>query len=96
MQKPVTERKTRNDELAGSAGYTTIYLEELAREYGVSLETMRHLVGKLGTYADGACAPAVESPNSGSRLLMISVDRAEIVYANQSDMAISIEDILAC
>ena len=96
LQQPVTECKTRNHELAGSAGYTTTYFEELAREYGVSLETARHLVGKLGTYADGACALAVENPELRQPIVDdFPAIRAEIVYAIQSDMAISIEDILA-
>jgi glycerol-3-phosphate dehydrogenase len=96
LQLPVTECTTRNHELAGSAGYTTTYFEELAREYGVSLETARHLVGKLGTYATGVGAFAASDPELGELI----VDgfpgiRAEIVYAIQSDMAMSVEDILA-
>jgi glycerol-3-phosphate dehydrogenase len=96
LQRPVTECRTRNQELAGSAGYTTAYFEELAREYGVSRETARHLVGKLGTYAAGVCALAASDPE----LVEPVVDGypaigAEIVYSIQSDMAMSIEDILA-
>lgn len=96
LHRPVTQCTTRNHALAGSAGYTTIYFEELAREYGVSLETARHLVGKLGTYASGACALAIANPELGKPIVDdFPAVRAEIVYAIQSDMAISIDDILA-
>ncbi len=96
LHRPVTQCTTRNHALAGSAGYTTTYFEELAREYGVSLETARRLVGKLGTYAAGVCALAAANLELREPIVDdFPAIRAEIVYAIQSDMAVSIDDILA-
>jgi glycerol-3-phosphate dehydrogenase len=96
LHQSVTECKTRNQELAGSADYTTSYFEKLAGDYRVSPETARHLVGKLGTVATGVCALAASDPELGELIVNgYPAIHAEIVYAIQSDMAMSIEDILA-
>lgn len=96
LQQPVTECRTRSHQLAGSAGYTATAFEELVREYGVSPDTARNLVGKFGTRASDVLTLATSNYELRDKIVDdFPAIRAEIVYAIQSDMAMSIEDILA-
>lgn len=96
LQRPVTECSTRNHPLTGSAGYTATFPEKLMRTCHVSNETVAHLTGKLGTDAVQVLEFASEAPELAQPIVDgFPAIRAEIVYAIQSDMAMSIEDILA-
>lgn len=96
LQQSVSKCLTRDHALTGSAGYTATFFEELVRRYSVSHETARHLVGKLGTDAVRVLDLAALTTELAEPVVDgFPAIRAEIVHAIQSDMAVSVEDILA-
>jgi glycerol-3-phosphate dehydrogenase len=91
----VTPAKTADHGLAGSEGYATEYAKELAQKFGIAEETARHLSLKFGTRATQVLELAGKEPGLGEPIVAgFSPIRAEIVYAAQEEMAMTVEDVL--
>jgi glycerol-3-phosphate dehydrogenase len=93
---PATPSETVHHLLVGSAGYFPGYWQELVKEWGVSEATARHLAQKFGTRAP----QVLELAKHDALLAEPLVDglaplRAEVVYGARTEMAASIDDILA-
>src|SRR5277367_565174 len=82
--------------LLGSAGYTPDYWQTLAKRFGLTELTARHLAQKYG-----ACAPDVmkftEVDPELARPLVpgLAPIRVEVVFGAREELAVSIEDVLA-
>jgi len=91
-----TESLTRNHVLYGGEGFTDDYAEKLGHQHGLLEATARHLTSKFGTAAEEVLALA-----SGNTALLQPVlagfpaIQAEVVYSVRSEMAATIEDVLA-
>jgi glycerol-3-phosphate dehydrogenase len=91
-----TESLTRNHVLYGGEGFTDDYAEKLSHQHGLPEATARHLASKFGTAAEKVLALA-----SGNTALLQPVlagfpaIQAEVVYSVRSEMAATIEDVLA-
>jgi glycerol-3-phosphate dehydrogenase len=91
-----TESRTRNHVLYGGEGFTEDYAEKLGHQHGLLEATARHLTSKFGTAAEEVLALA-----SGNTALLQPVlagfpaIQAEVVYSVRSEMAATIEDVLA-
>jgi glycerol-3-phosphate dehydrogenase len=91
-----TESLTRNHVLYGGEGFTDDYAEKLGHQHGLTEATARHLTSKFGTAAEEVLALA-----SGNTALLQPVlagfpaIQAEVVYSVRSEMAATIEDVLA-
>ncbi|HXH66373.1 MAG TPA: glycerol-3-phosphate dehydrogenase/oxidase [Candidatus Limnocylindrales bacterium] len=91
-----TESLTRNRMLYGGEGFTDDYSEKLGHQHGLSEATARHLTAKFGTAAEKVLAVA----RGNTKLLQPIIAsfpalQAEVVYAVRSEMAATIEDVLA-
>jgi glycerol-3-phosphate dehydrogenase len=96
LDAPVTASSTRQHALVGAAGFTEDYWKSLAREYSLGEASARHLAGKFGTRAP----EVLEITRDDASLQEFVVPglpylRAEVVYAIRTEMAQTIEDILA-
>jgi glycerol-3-phosphate dehydrogenase len=93
---PQTESRTRNHVLYGGEGFTDDYWQKLCREYQISYETAHHLASKFGTAAEKVLA--LSGDNAGLRKPILArhpAIQAEVVYSARSEMAATIEDVLA-
>jgi glycerol-3-phosphate dehydrogenase len=91
-----TPSKTRELRLAGGEGYTTEHWRLLASVYGLSEATARHLAEKFGNEAEAVLALTNEDPNLKSAIVVAGAPiLAEVVYCARSEMAATIEDVLA-
>jgi glycerol-3-phosphate dehydrogenase len=87
--------KTRDFRLAGAQGYTVGQWHLLANIYGLSEATARHLAEKFGTEAENVLSLTKDSSLSLPLVTGGSPLRAEVVYSARTEMAITIEDVLA-
>jgi glycerol-3-phosphate dehydrogenase len=91
-----TDSKTRNHVLYGGEGFTDDYSDKLARQHGLSELTARHLVSKFGTAAEKVLALTSENAILAQPVLAgFPAIQAEVVYSVRSEMAATIEDVLA-
>ncbi len=91
-----TESLTRNHVLYGGEGFTDDYSEKLSRKHGLSDATARHLTSKFGTAAEKVLALASENAALSEPILAgFPAIQAEVVYSVRSEMAATIEDVLA-
>jgi len=91
-----SESKTRNHVLYGGEGFTDDYSEKLARQHRLSAETARHLASKFGTAAEKVLALTSENAALAQPILAgFPAIQAEVVYSVRSEMAATIEDVLA-
>ncbi len=91
-----TPSKTRELRLAGGEGYTTEHWRLLASVYGMREVTARHLAEKFGNEAEAVLALTNEDPNLKSPIVAGGAPiLAEVVYCARSEMAVTIEDVLA-
>jgi glycerol-3-phosphate dehydrogenase len=91
-----TESLTRNHFLYGGEGFTDDYCEKLRRKHGLSEATARHLTSKFGTAAEKVLALASENAALAQPILAgFPAIQAEVVYSVRSEMAATIEDVLA-
>ena len=96
LGEALTESKTRNHVLYGGEGFTDDYSEKLARQHNLSEKTARHLTSKFGTAAEKVLALASENPVLAQPVLPgFPAIQAEVVYSVRSEMAATIEDVLA-
>jgi glycerol-3-phosphate dehydrogenase len=92
----LTESKTRNHVLYGGEGFTDDYSEKLARQHRLSEQTARHLVSKFGTAAEKVLVLTHENAALAQPVLAgFPAIQAEVVYSVRSEMAATIEDVLA-
>lgn len=93
---PVTPARTRNFPLAGAARFSSDDWRRLAQTRGLSEATARHLAQKFGSAADEVLLLAHSEPELSSPIVEgLPQICAEIVYAIRSEMAVTIEDVLA-
>jgi glycerol-3-phosphate dehydrogenase len=91
-----TECLTKNFPLAGSEGYSPAHWQSLMRQFGLSDGTAQHLAGKFGTRASDVMELTTLDQELAAPLVEgLAPVRAEVVFAAQDEMAISIEDVLA-
>ncbi len=91
-----TESKTRNFVLQGGKGYPDNYWKRLCQEYHVPEETGHHLAAKFGTDAEQVLALGIEHPTLMQPILTHGAAiQAEVIYSVRSEMACTIEDVLA-
>jgi glycerol-3-phosphate dehydrogenase len=91
-----TESKTRNHVLYGGEGFTDDYSQKLVRQHRLSEETARHLASKFGTAAEKVLALTSENAALAQSVLAgFPAIQAEVVYSVRSEMAATIEDVLA-
>jgi len=93
---PQTESQTRNHILYGGEGFTDDYWKRLCREHPISEGTALHLASKFGTASQEVLELTINNPDllqtilPGGRAI-----RAEVVYAVRSEMAATLQDVLA-
>jgi glycerol-3-phosphate dehydrogenase len=88
--------KTRNFRLAGAEGYSADHWRLLASLYGLNEEVTRHLAEKFGTEAEAVLSLTKEDSRLNSPLAREAPPiQAEVVYCARTEMALTIEDVLA-
>jgi len=91
-----TDSLTRNHVLYGGEGFTDDYSEKLGHQHALSEATARHLTAKFGTAAEKVLAVARENTKLLQPIIAgFPALQAEVVYAVRSEMAATIEDVLA-
>jgi glycerol-3-phosphate dehydrogenase len=96
LKLAVEPSRSANYLLAGASGYSADYATELCRRHNISQAQALHLASKYGTDADEVCAIA-QRDLSQWRLVadgFLAIE-AEIAYSIRSEMAMTIEDVLA-
>jgi len=96
QHRATTPTKSREHVLAGSHGYTPKYWQTLVSENALDEATARHLAQKFGTET----AAVFELARQDAQLQRPIVNgaapiRAEAVYCSRTEMACTIEDVLA-
>jgi glycerol-3-phosphate dehydrogenase len=88
--------KTLDLRVAGGEGYSAEHWRLLASVYALSEATARHLAEKFGTEAEAVLALTNEDPNLKSPVAASAAPiQAEVVYCARTEMASTIEDVLA-
>jgi len=96
LRLPQTESKTRNHVLYGGESFTNDYWKRLCREHAISEKTARHLAAKFGTASQEVLALTTGHPHLLQTILPgAGAISAEVVYAVQHEMAVTIEAVLA-
>ena len=96
MGGPVTPSTTKQHPLAGAAGYDKGFSKDIEKEYSLPADVAKHLAGKFGTTALGALQLLQENPAWNRRIAAgLPVIEAEIIFCIRSEMAETIEDLLA-
>jgi len=92
----VVPSETCDLRLAGAEGYTKDHWQLLAGVYGVNEATARHLAEKFGTEAEAVLSLTIHNPDLKAPLVESAPPiQAEVVYCARSEMAATIEDVLA-
>jgi glycerol-3-phosphate dehydrogenase len=87
---------TREHRLAGSERFHAAFWQELMAAGGIREATAQHLARKYGTDAVAVLQLAAGDPALGRPLVEGAAPlRAEVVYAVRSEMAATVEDVLA-
>jgi glycerol-3-phosphate dehydrogenase len=93
---PRSRSLTKDHPLAGSAGYHWDYWEKLAHNFKIPTPTAKHLAHKYGTSAAEILDLAAAEPSLARPLVEgESPIRAQVVYAVRTEMALTVEDVLA-
>jgi len=93
---PVTESKTIRHPLTGARDYTPEFWRALEQSTAGGELTAKHLAEKYGTRATEVLALVEENARLATPLIAgLAPICAEVVFAAQDEMAISIEDVLA-
>jgi glycerol-3-phosphate dehydrogenase len=88
--------KTQDFRLAGAEGYSADHWRLLVSVYGLDEAAAKHLAEKFGTEAEAVLSLAKEDSRLASPLAReASPIQAEVVYCARTEMAITIEDVLA-
>jgi glycerol-3-phosphate dehydrogenase len=95
LGRAVTPGVTIDHPIYGSKGFTADYWRSLARDYGVSEATAKHLSQKFGTNASKVMQVAKDDPGLTTPIVPgFAPLRAEITYCARNEMAMTIEDVL--
>jgi glycerol-3-phosphate dehydrogenase len=96
MGGPVTPSRTKQHPLAGAAGYDKGFSKDIEKEYSLPADVAKHLAGKFGSTALEALQLLKENPAWNRRIAAgLPVIEAEIIFCIRSEMAETIEDLLA-
>jgi len=96
MGGPVTPSTTKQHPLAGAAGYDKGFSKDIEKEYSLPADVAKHLAGKFGSTALEALQLLQENPAWNRRIAAgLPVIEAEIIFCIRSEMAETIEDLLA-
>ncbi len=88
--------KTRDFRLAGAEGYSADHWRLLASIYGLNETVAKHLSEKFGTQAEAVVSLTKEDSRLASPLVREAAPiQAEVVYCARTEMAVTIEDVLA-
>jgi len=88
--------RTRDFRLAGAEGFSAGHWRFLMSLYGLNEATARHLAEKFGTEAEAVLSLTKEDSRLSSPLVQEAPSiRAEVVYCARTEMAVTIEDVLA-
>jgi glycerol-3-phosphate dehydrogenase len=91
-----TATKTRKHVLAGGRNYSPKYWQTLARENALEETAARHLAEKFGTEAPAVLELVKQDPDLRQPMVNGAAPiRAEAVYCSRTEMACTIEDVLA-
>ncbi len=93
---PVSQCRTKQYPLAGAAGYDPNFSKRLEEEYSLPADVARHLAQKFGTRASTIVELLKENPSWRERIAPgLSAILSEIVFSIRSEMAETLEDLLA-
>jgi glycerol-3-phosphate dehydrogenase len=82
--------------LLGSAGYTPDYWQSLAKRFGLTELTARHLAQKYGTSTPDVLKLTEVDPDLARPLLAgLAPLRVEVIFGAREELAVTIEDVLA-
>jgi len=96
LGEPMVPAKTQEYPLSGSADYSRDYWETLSSEFHLPAATAQHLAHKYGTAAPSVMKLAESDPSLALPLVEGEAPIcAQVVYAARSEMAMTIEDVLA-
>ena len=96
MGIPETPSQTSKHVLDGGEGFTDDYWKKLSQRFSLHEETAHHLASKFGTAAERVVSLKDENPELMQPIVAgYPAIQAEVVYAIRSEMAASIEDVLA-
>jgi glycerol-3-phosphate dehydrogenase len=96
LGESVTPSPTTDHPLKGSADYKWDYWQTLTDKFTVSAPTAHHLAHKYGTLAPDVLGLVENDPSLALPLVESEAPiRAQVVYAVRSEMALTIEDVLA-
>ena len=88
--------QTEQYRLAGAEAYTTDLWKKIHEDFGFDEDICQHLAAKYGSRANLVATLAKTNPVLGERILpSFSFLKAEIVYAVQQEMALTLRDFLA-
>jgi glycerol-3-phosphate dehydrogenase len=93
---PRSASRTHDHPLMGSEGYHWDYWEKLAHNFKIPTPTAKHLAHKYGTAATEILELAATDPSLAHPLVEGEAPiRAQVVYAIRTEMALTVEDVLA-
>ena len=96
LARPAVPSVTKEYPLAGARDFHEHFSKDIEKEYSLSADVARHLAGKFGTNALKILELLGENPSWKERIAMgLPILQAEIVYCIRSEMAETIEDLLA-
>lgn len=88
--------KTRDFRMVGAEGYSADHWRILVSLHGLNETVAKHLAEKFGTEAEAVLSLAKEDSRLASPLAREAAPiQAEVVYCARTEMAITIEDVLA-
>ena len=98
LRRIVPDSTTENLAIIGAEGYSVLInkIPKLAKEYGLSEETIRHLLDRYGSLFDEVLAPAKEDTSLLEPLIEgLLYIKAEALYAITHEAALTIDDLLS-
>jgi glycerol-3-phosphate dehydrogenase len=98
LRRIVPDSTTENLAIIGAEGYSVLInkIPKLAKEFGLSEETIRHLLDRYGSLFDEVLAPAKEDTSLLEPLIEgLLYIKAEALYAITHEAALTIDDLLS-
>ena len=98
LRRIVPDSTTENLAIIGAEGYSVLInkIPKLAKEYGLSEDTIRHLLDRHGSLFEEVLAPAKDDSTLLEPLIEgLPYIKAEALYAITHEAALSIDDLLS-
>ena len=98
LRKIVPDSVTETLAIIGAEGYSVLMnqIPRLAKLYGISEESVEHLLNRYGSLIDEVLAPASKNRELLEKLIPeLPYLKAEILYAVTNEGALSIDDVLS-